>query len=103
MSYSAVDPIIEAWTRAHSLTLFTSVAGQERRFCYTSSSKGECYQVSIEPPRDTEVIVHAWSIETMDDVEMHEEWKSTVANLRPTLEAALARIHEWMTRLQPPT
>ena len=103
MSYSAVDPIIEAWTKAHSLTLFTSVAGQERRFCYTSSAKGECFQVSIEQPRNAEVIVHAWSIETIDDVEMHEEWISTVANLRPALDAALAKIREWMTRARPPT
>jgi hypothetical protein len=103
MSYSVVDPVIEAWTKVHSLTLFTSWAGEENRFCYTSSARGECYQIVIEPPRNAEISVHAWSIETVGDVEIHEEWKTTVADLRPTLEAALAKVHEWMKRPQTST
>jgi hypothetical protein len=43
MSYSTIDPIIEA----QSLELFTSFAGEQRRFGYPSSSTGECFQISI--------------------------------------------------------
>ena len=47
MSYSAIYPTIEAWTKTHSLELFTSFAGEQRRFGYASSSIGECFQISI--------------------------------------------------------
>jgi len=43
MSYSTIDPIIEA----RSLELITSFAREQRRFGYTSSSACECFQISI--------------------------------------------------------
>jgi len=98
MSYSDVDPIIQGWAKARSLKLFTNFAGEQTRFCYISSAKGECFQISIEPPENGEISVHAWSIETIDDVEMHEEWKSRIDGLRATLEAALSEIEVWMKR-----
>jgi hypothetical protein len=63
MNYASVDPQIRAWAKSHSLMLFTSFAGQEARFAYTSSKGGDCFQIWIEPPTDGQISVHAAGVD----------------------------------------
>ena len=103
MAYSAIDPTIIAWAEAHGLKLCNEFGGVPRRFCYVSGGPHECFQVSIERPEGTEVLVNAWSIETTDDSELHHERTVPIGDLKLTLEAALNKIGEWKVRPRVPT
>jgi len=108
MNYSAVDPTIEAWRTARGLSMSTEFGGQPRRFCYTSSARGECFQISIEPPEvnemsGPEITVNLWSIETLDDAEMHYAWVVPVGELRSALDHAWAKAQELKLRALPPS
>jgi hypothetical protein len=74
MIYAEVDPAITAWARQHGLKLRTEWADAEARFCYVSGGQHECFQVSVEHPHAGKIVVHARSIETIDDVKLHEFW-----------------------------
>lgn len=94
--YASIDPMIRAWAEANALKLFDSFAEQEARFCYTSSQKGECCQIWIEPPQNNTVTVHAGTIETLGDREMHQKWTVPPAELNQVLETALRTVRVWM-------
>ncbi len=94
--YSSIDSVIQTWSNANSLTMFNSFAGREARFCYKSSPRGECFQISIQAPQDGTVTVDAWTIETLDDRELHESWVVPVFELPETLEAALNKLRDWL-------
>jgi hypothetical protein len=92
MDYRAIDPVIQAWAKAHDLCLLTD---QGRCFCYTSSEDGECFQLVIEPPRSGIVRIDAWSIETSDDEELHRISAVPVADLAKVLEEAFQIVEDW--------
>lgn len=94
--YSSIDSIVRAWSEANSLKLFNHFAGREERFCYISSPQGECFQISIQAPHDTSVTVDAWSVETLDNRELHQTWVVQIPELRKALDAALSRVHSWL-------
>jgi len=74
MVYAVLHPVIKAWVDKHELKLVTEFGGEERRFCYVTGVPQECFQVSIEPPHESETLVNAWSIETINDAELHDSW-----------------------------
>lgn len=96
--YASVDEIVDAWCRANSLVLFTSFAGEQRRFCYVSSRRGECLQIAIEPPDEGSLQIHVSDIETLEDEELHLTWTAPISQLRPTLDIALKAVHDWFER-----
>ena len=98
MAYSEIDVVIREWSERHSLALNTEFGGQERRFCYVSGGPEECFQVSIEPPESGRVLVNAWSVETIDDVELHECWTVEIRDLPQSLEVALRQVSAWNAR-----
>lgn len=98
MSYEVVDQAILSWVSDNSLTLFDSVDEREARFCYISSERGECLQISVDPPEPDMVRVHLWDIETDDDVEVHLEWVERPAELRKLLDLALKEARAWLSR-----
>jgi len=98
MTYESIDPIIDGWSREHSLRIVPEFGGVPRRFCYVSGGIDESFQISIEPPAGEAVVVKAWSVETRDDQEFHEQWTASAATLRSTLEEALATISKWKER-----
>jgi len=98
MVYAAVDPAINAWAEQHGLKLSTEFGGQERRFCYLTGGPQECFQVSIEPPQGAKVLVNAWSIETIDDAELHESWLAPVEEVSSALNQAFDKIMAWNVR-----
>lgn len=102
MVYSAVDPTIKAWAELHGLTICTKFAGQDRRFCYLTGGAQECFQVSIEPPDEGEILVNAWSIETIDDEELHESWRVRVEELDSALNLAFEEVMAWRDRPKGP-
>ena len=99
MTYSQIDPTINSWVRAHSLALFSEFGGEDRRFWFTSRGR-ECFQISIDPPSTSGVIVHAWSVETDDDAELHGEWTVKPEALNGALKAATALIELWAQRVR---
>ena len=101
MSYAQIDSTIEDWLKANSLVLFTSWAGEQARFCYTSSPQGECVQISIEPPQGGSVRIHVWDVETAGDEEVHMEWLAPVPDLRQALDTALVAARKWFERHEP--
>jgi hypothetical protein len=95
VSYAAVDPAIAGWATTNGLTLCTEWDGRPHRFCYVSGGEHECFQISIEPPRDGKIYIHAREIETEGDAELHERWNVPMADLLPALEAAMTQIRTW--------
>ena len=102
MVYEALDPVINAWVQKHELKLATEFVGEERRYCYVTGGPQECFQVSIEPPQGSEVLVNAWSIETIDDVELHDSWLVHPDGLAGALDLALDKIGAWKARSNGP-
>jgi hypothetical protein len=100
--YAAVDPVIRSWADQHEFRLSKAFGGQERRFCYVTGGPQECFQISIEPPEGSKVLVNAWSIETIDDEELHESWLVPVAEVRYALNLALDKIRAWTVRPKRP-
>lgn|GEM_PF-3685004 len=93
--YELIDPIIQAWAETHRLTLFNSFAGRDARFCYWSSEQGECFQISVQPPQSGVARIDAWTVETVDDRELHRAWHAPIEGLAGALDVALAEIRGW--------
>jgi hypothetical protein len=93
--YASIDPLLERWVEEHSLSLFKTFGDREARFVYISSNDGECFQISIEPPQEDSVTVNAWTVETLDDRELHQEWKTPTSDLYGVLQASLAAVRNW--------
>ena len=102
MVYSAVDPAIKAWARRHKLKVLQEFGGQERRFCYLTGGPQECFQISIEPPDGSGVLVNAWSIETVDDQELHESWFVRTEEVGSALKFAFDKVMAWKERQKGP-
>jgi hypothetical protein len=98
VAYATIDAVIQEWSERHSLVLSTEFGGRERRFCYVSGGPQECFQVSIEPPEAAKVLVNAWSIETIDDAELHASWTVDAHDLPQALDAALRQVRTWDAR-----
>jgi hypothetical protein len=101
MSYSSIDPIINAWTQRHGFTLFTRNEAHEDsiyRAIYTSSPDGECCQIWIEPPKNGRVGLHVVAIEARDDEEMMKDWRVPILELGEALEHAVSFVKTWMAR-----
>lgn len=94
--YASIDPAILRWVRKNHFSLFTQWAGREARFVYLSSQAGECYQISIEPPTDQHVAVHAFYVEGMREIEPEQNWFVTVSDLGSTLDEAFDTVSTWM-------
>jgi hypothetical protein len=106
MSYAGVDAEILTWAKRHSLTLFTSDGDREARFAYVSSKAGDCFQISIAPPTEGAVELHAFGVtgQWLNDPEQH--WKVPISNLKAAMEEAFGAVLGWMMpseRYFPPT
>jgi hypothetical protein len=98
MSYAVIDPIINAWTEKHSLRLCTRFADRDARFIYVSSNIGECFQIAISEPKNGQVIIDAWDIETRKDEEMHTSMTVEQSKLSDALEDMIKTVYGWMRR-----
>lgn len=94
--YSPIDDAIKRWVERNNLTLSREWQG-EARFWYTSRGN-ECFQVSIDPPASGSVTVHAWSVDTDDDAELHGQWWVEVGDLEHALATATNLIDLWERR-----
>lgn len=63
MSYSEVDRYIRTWAGHHSLKVFTSLNGHAVRVAYVSSQAGECFQISIDEPKESYICIYASCVE----------------------------------------
>jgi hypothetical protein len=70
--YESIDPEIQLWAQRHLLSLFTSWADCESRYVHVSSVAGECFQISVEPPKDGQVALHARCIEGQKNLSLLE-------------------------------
>lgn len=100
LSYDTIDGPIAAWADRHGLIFCTEVGGATRRFCYVSGDEHECFQISVEPPDGGIVAVDAWDVETEDDAELHQRWQVPAESIVEALDAALAQIAVWRSRLR---
>jgi hypothetical protein len=94
--YAEIDDAIENWVERNGLTLCREWQG-EARFWYTARL-AESFQIAVDPPVDGMVSVHAWSVETDDNAELHGEWSVGVVNLERALATATKLIDLWSRR-----
>ena len=92
--FESVDPLIEKWASAYSLHLFKEEAV---RYCYISGNQ-ECFQIVIRQPLSGRLIIEGFSIETIEDEELHQSWQVTVDGLSQGLEQALVAVEGWKRR-----
>jgi hypothetical protein len=106
MTYRDVDQYINAWAERNSLKLQTSWAGQAARFAYVSSKAGECFQISIEPPIDGYISIHASCVEGRREDHPPEDWMYPTEDIAGALEEVFQTVTAWMrpsTRYLPPS
>ena len=94
--YAEIDNAIESWVERNGLTLCREWQG-EARFWYTSRL-AESFQIAVDHPINGIVTVHARSVETDDDAELHGEWSVGVVNLERALATATKLIDLWSRR-----
>jgi hypothetical protein len=94
--YAPIDAEIGDWVTRHSLRLFISFAGIERRFVYLSSVAGECFQISIDPPETGMVSIHVSCVEGRWDDDPPKDIVIPATELEPALERAITSVAEWM-------
>jgi hypothetical protein len=91
MSYDEIDSDIEAWVLSHGFKLIREFGGAPRRFFYVSAGK-ESFQISIEPPENGHVLINVWSVETLDDIDVHKSWEVPVDTVSRAMDEALRAI-----------
>ncbi len=94
--YAPIDGAIQRWVERYHLSLGREWQG-EARFWYTSR-QNECFQISIERPVNWFVTVHAWSVDTEDDAELHGEWSVDIHHFDRALTVATELIDLWAGR-----
>jgi hypothetical protein len=92
MDVKQTDIAVEAWALSHGLVLFRD---GPTRFCYTSSERGECFQLVVRQPDTGMTMIEAFSIETIEDEEFHKAWTFPAGNISTALDDALACIDGW--------
>jgi hypothetical protein len=92
MNDKQTDIAVEAWALSHGLVLFRD---GPTRFCHTSSEQGECFQLVMHPPDAGSTMIEVFSIETIEDEELHKAWTSPVGDISTALDEALACINGW--------
>ncbi len=100
MSYESIDPVIQAWTNRHGLTLFDSAQDFPRstvRVACISSNKGKCFLIWVTKPSLTHVTVHAENDESDTSKLFCEEWLVPSHALDNALEAVLGQVRNMMT------
>lgn len=95
-AYLAIDDVIDRWVKRDGLALGREWQG-EARFWYTSRGS-ECFQISVTRPVGKTVTVHAWSVETDDDAELHGKWCVNLPDLEGALATATNLIDLWASR-----
>lgn len=93
MPYTEIDSDVERWVSAHGYKLIREFGGLPRRFFYVSVGK-ECFQISIEPPENGKALINLWSVETVDDIDIHEAWDVPITDVLITMDAALRTIRK---------
>jgi hypothetical protein len=98
-AYGPIDGAIDEWAARHKFKLFTAFGGTpEARAVYLSSTRGECFQIWIDPPESGHVAVHAADVETRGDEAFREDWRVSVQSLPAALDRAVEHVHGWMGR-----
>ena len=100
--YAPADAIIQAWADKLGLRVCKEFGGREIRFAYVSGGEQECFQVSIALRQGGMVVVHATSIETIDDVELEATWTVPENLLAETLVLVSHTIEAWKNRQKGP-
>ncbi len=99
--YADVDGVINTWVKAADSSLFTEWADAPARFFHIPGDPPfECFQVSVQRPKDGRTAVTARAMDTNDDTEdeMDQTWEGPVADLNEMLAAAMAAIQKWKNR-----
>lgn len=91
MSYELVDPIILKWAQKHTLHIYTQYKDEEVRSVDVTSTRGERFQIWIDPPVDTQVNVHAW-----DYKKIKKGWVGEISELESGLEEIYQTVKSWM-------
>lgn len=90
MSYSTIDKVITEWAEENRLHLYKNYKDIEVRSVEGVNSKGIKYQIWVEKPKKTKVIVSVW-----DFKKQRKDWKINIQNLSSTLQEAFKEVSEW--------
>ncbi|HAB37558.1 MAG TPA: hypothetical protein DCE52_06100 [Rhodobacteraceae bacterium] len=91
MSYSIVDPILEAWADSHSLHIHTQYQDAEVRSIDIVSPQGKRFQLWIdEPSRSGDISVHIWDMK-----KRRQDYVATKSSFKDKLEAAYQQAQSW--------
>lgn len=69
--------------------------GRSSRVCHTSNERGECFQVVMREPSNGQVMIELFSIETVNDEELHEAWNVPVDDFSRALDVAWKVVEDW--------
>jgi hypothetical protein len=91
MSYSIVDPILEAWADSHGLHIRTQYQDVEVRSIDIVTPQGKRFQLWIdEPSQSGDTTVHIWDMK-----KRRKDFVATKSSLKEKLEAAFQQAQSW--------
>ena len=90
-SYSAVDPIIDAWGIRHSLHIYTLFKDEQVRSTELVSPAGKRVQIWVDPPKEQSVGVHAW-----DFKDLRHQVNVPLSQLGEALDESVRVVRRWM-------
>lgn len=92
MGYSRIDPILEFWALRNCIELLHKSSGLDWRFFYYHNRNGDCFQISILPEYNEEIIVELFLIESSNGDEFEERIVTTVELLVNVLDEILKKL-----------
>ena len=95
MNYAQIEPIINAWIKAHVLTLHTEYKDSEVCSVDVVDPAGQKFQIWIDKPKENMVSVHVW-----DYKKKRRDWESGCDTLAQILEEAIKVVRNWSVALK---
>jgi hypothetical protein len=93
ISYEAVDPILQPWSAAHTIHVFTEYKDEPVRTMDIVSDNGSKIQIWIDPPTsDSLVSVHVW-----DYSSRRRDLSAPLADLATLLDDSFAQATVWLS------
>lgn len=91
MSFSQIDPILEAWAKRHDLHIYRFFKDEEVRSIDVTRADGRRFQLWLDCPSDDgETTIHGW-----DYRKRKKDLRASLDDLERKLEQAYSEMMAW--------
>jgi hypothetical protein len=99
MSNAEIDSALSIWAKAHGIHVQRGCSDLTRHVFHVPSTKGEVFQVVVQPEHEKSVRVDVYLIEGWENEEnFHEVHEVPIAGLEKLLDQILAQMEVWFSQ-----